>query len=442
MTQHVSTSRINHFCVQALPVEELTTIAGHLSNCSTCHDQFTKTLQSRRGSSPLKFALAPEFWFRNEHVDYEQLVGLADNSLQPTERTIIDIHLKVCASCKEDVRSFLEFREQMTQETETTYAPVTQEPAREKFSWLTWWRGLAWKPIYAAAVVVIGIAIVIGAAFLLKRRAENLQARQVPVPQVSPGSTPDGHAANLPSPPASPNESPIEKPNTAEEIVALNDRGRTITVDKSGNVAGLDDVPVPTREEIAKVLLSERLEQPAIVRKLSGQEGTLRGRKSAQPFKLTYPSRKVIVTDRPTLKWEKASGASSYRVYVNNPAGREVARSEELPSERTEWILPKPLKRGEIYVWTVVAVVNGKEIVSPGVSSPEMKFQVLPLSSLRELDHLKKTRSRLALGVFYTRLGLIDAAEREFQELVRLNPHDTVTKKLLRSVTLIRGTLR
>ena len=40
-------------------------------------------------------------------------------------------------------------------------------------------------------------------------------------------------------------------------------------------------------------------------------------------------------------------------------------RSEELPSERTEWLLPKPLKRGEVYAWNVVAVVDGKEISSP-----------------------------------------------------------------------------
>ena len=242
---------------------------------------------------------------------------------------------------------------------------------------------------------------------------------------------------NSPSPPATPNESPADKPTSAEAVVVLNDRGGTITVDKNGNVVGLDDVPAPTRDEIAQVLLSERLEQPAILKELGGQEGGLRGSNNAQPFKLTYPSRTVIVTDRPNLKWEKAPGASSYRVYVNDQAGHEVAKSEDLPSERTQWILPKPLKRGEIYVWTVVAIVDGKEIVSPGPSSPEMKFQVLSARSLQQLNQLQKTRSHLALGVFYARVGMIREAEREFQELVRLNPNSKVATNLLRNVRLL-----
>jgi hypothetical protein len=142
------------------------------------------------------------------------------------------------------------------------------------------------------------------------------------------------------------------------------------------------------------------------------------------------------------LKWAKAAGASSYWVYVNDPAGHEVARSEELPSERAEWILPKPLKRGEIYVWTVMAVVEGKEIVSPGPSSPEMKFQVLSTSALGQLNKLKKTRSHLALGVFYARVGLLADAEREFQQLLRLNPESRLAINLLHALQLLPSAQR
>lgn len=436
MTQHVSNSKNKRFCVRALPVEELATIAEHLDTCSTCLDQFTKTLQSRRGSAPLRFTLAPEFWFRNEHVDYDELVGLADSTLDAIEREVIDLHLKVCGSCKEDVRSFLVLREQIEPETDITYVPFGRELTYQSY-WVSLWRVLAWRPVYAAAIVVMGIAIVIGAALLLKRRAENLQARQVPTPQIGPGSTPDSRVASIPSPPATPNETPIEKPNNAEAII-VNDRGGTVTVGKSGSVAGLDDVPAPIRDEIAQVLLSERLDRPAILNELGSHESNLRGSKTAQPFKLIFPSRTVIVPDRPGLKWEKASGASSYRVYINDSAGNEVARSEELPSERTEWMSPLSLKRAEIYTWTVVALVDGKEIVSPGPSSPEVKFQVLSLSNLQQLNQLKKTRSHLALGIFYTKVGMVLEAEHEFQELSRLNPNGKVSDKLLRRVRALR----
>lgn len=426
------------FCVRALPEAELNLAARHLADCSECHRLFVSSLRERRLETP-SFTLAPEFWLRHEHIDYDQLVELADGRLDTTERESIDAHLKICLVCEEDVRSFLVFREQIAPELRMQYPAVVAKPNREKPNRWEAWRRMGWKPISAAALVVVGIAIVIGVGVMLKRRA-TLQAQQVPTPRVSPSSTPDSRAANFPSPPAPPVESPTGKPNNAETVITLNDRGGTITVDKSGNVAGLDDVPAPTRDEIAKVLMSEKLEQPASLKELGGQDSGLRGSKNASPFKLISPSKTVIVTDRPTLKWEKALGASSYRVYVNDPAGYEVARSEELPSERTEWILSKPLKRSDIYAWTVVAVVDGKEIVSPGPSSPEIKFQVLPLSSLRELNQIKKTRSHLALGIFYTEVGMIVEAEREFQELARLNPNADVVKKLLRSAQLIRRT--
>jgi hypothetical protein len=93
-----------------------------------------------------------------------------------------------------------------------------------------------------------------------------------------------------------------------------------------------------------------------------------------------------------------------------------------------------PLKRAEIYSWTVVALIDGKEIVSPGPSSPEMKFRVLSAGSLQQLNTLKKARSRLALGVFYAREGMTAESEREFRILVRDNPSSQPANKLLRDV--------
>jgi len=91
------------------------------------------------------------------------------------------------------------------------------------------------------------------------------------------------------------------------------------------------------------------------------------------------------------------------------------------------------LKRGEVYVWTVVAVIEVKEVVSPGPAAPEVKFQVLSSRSLQQLNTLKKTRSHLALGVFYANAGLTAEAQKEFRELVRLNPYSKVARKLLES---------
>lgn len=157
------------------------------------------------------------------------------------------------------------------------------------------------------------------------------------------------------------------------------------------------------------------IDRPAILRALGGEDSALRGGNRGQPFKLISPTRTVIVSARPTFKWDTVLGATAYTVYVNDASGQIVARSDELTPDRREWLVPKPLKRGEIYAWTVTALVDGKEIVSPGPSAPEMKFQVLSAPHLAQLSQLRRAGSHLALGVFYARAGMITETQHEFE---------------------------
>jgi hypothetical protein len=463
MTQHVSNSRNKRFCVRALPVEELATIAEHLDTCSTCLDQFTKTLQSRRGSAPLKFTLAPEFWYRHEHVDYEQLVRLADNTLDATEREVIDIHLKVCGSCKEHVRSFLAFRQVIEPELRFPERTHGQNPLHDQTRHWNWWPRVTWRPAYAlAAVILITFALAI-AIMVFRARTGIFEAQNGPTPQVSPKPTPSGggvvtaaspattlpnneSASTSPKPTIEPSPKTIENPAPqigTSAVIALNDGRSTITLNKGGNVTGLGDVPPETERDIATALVSEKIERPAVLDSLTPESTTLRDNvNKGAPFTLVSPGRIVTIENSPVFKWEQLSGASAYRVYVLDSRGRQVAKSEDLPSAITEWNPSSPLDRGNIYSWVVIAIVDGKEIVSPGAAAPAMKFQVLAANDLQKLDQLKRTRSHLVLGVFYAKVGLLAEAERELGALVRLNPNVQVAKRLLRSAQSTRRTTR
>jgi len=199
-------------------------------------------------------------------------------------------------------------------------------------------------------------------------------------------------------------------------------------------------VPPETKRDIATALVAEKIEPPAVLDSLAPENTTLRGPGSTgAPFRLVSPGRAVIIENSPVFKWEQLSGASAYRVYVLDSRGRQVAKSEDLPSTISEWKPGTPLDRGNIYSWVVIAVVDGKEIVSPGPAAPEIRFQVLSASNLQKLVQMKRTRSHLALGVFYAKVGLQAEAERELKELVRLNPEEKVTRNLLRSVRSTRG---
>ena len=64
----------------------------------------------RVGSGAFTFSLEPEFWFRHDHLEFEDLVGLADETLDSELKEIFGIHLKSCKRCREDLSSFLAFR--------------------------------------------------------------------------------------------------------------------------------------------------------------------------------------------------------------------------------------------------------------------------------------------------------------------------------------------
>jgi hypothetical protein len=444
---HLSTSQLERLCAGALPNDELAAVAQHAADCELCHHQLTEKLQHQRGAGPIGFTLAPEFWFRHDHIDFEQLVGLANENLDSTTQEIIALHLQSCGGCREDVRSFLAFRKQSARDMEVSYGPTQHVSASDGFSGQPWWRSLSWKPTYAVAAVLLAAIALVILGIVLKRRSDSLEANKNKPTQINIQASPipTNSPAQLPSPSGvEPSRLPdaASNPNSIDNstaIAVLKDGRSEVTIDKSGMVSGLDEISSISRQEIAQVVLTQRMATPEILKDLGGQDSSLRGGNTAGPsFRMVYPARRVITEDRPSFKWESVAGASSFRVYVMNSRGSEIAKSEDLAASQTQWQPTTSLKRGEIYSWVVTAVVNGKEVVAPAASAPEMKFAVLSVKDMQELSQLKKAGSHLALGVFYARAGLLSQSEREFQKLSQLNPHSEVPKKLLRGVRSLR----
>ncbi len=454
MTNHVSKSEMERFSLSALPQTELNSISEHLTTCQACHQLFVEALRREKGSTGLRFTIDLEVLLRHEHLEYEQLVGLADKSLDATDREIINAHLSACATCQERVRSFVAFKDELEPELRVRYGPAAQEPQPKKAFWADWWRGFAWNPAYAAAILLVVIGLVV-ALVVLRRRSATLEAKRTMPSQVnatvSPTPTLDNQAARKTSPTPAPapsqqlpnlqpspgltvkNRQPLKVPN-AQAVAVLNDEGRAVTIDKAGSVSGLDEIPQDRRREIVEALLAENIKAPATRTELAGGPLVLRGPANGPTFKLLSPARAVIISDRPSFEWEKLAGATSYRVSVGDLKGHELAKSEELPADQTRWTPPTSLKRGEIYVWEVEATIDAKRIVSPGTSAPQMRFKILSATSAHDLEQLKKARSHLALGVFYAHEGMVGEAEHEFQILIRDNPHTPVLIKLLKKI--------
>ena len=422
MTHHLSTLQIKQLCVSALPEDELTAAAVHTAECQACDQRFIEELKRQRGPVPFNFTLEPEFWFRNEHLEFDDLVGLAENTFDEETREIINIHLSTCESCREDVRSFLAFRDATAGEMNVSYGPTHYESDdnRRGTPWV--WQRLQIRPVYAVAAIVLVVVAVLITVLALSRRSGPLQANK----QEQTNRDSERSPSLSPTPAATVEDS--------ARVAKLKDAGGEVTIDKDGRITGLDEVSENSRQYVARAALSEQIVPSDVLRRLSGEPSDLRGNDDGpQGFRLLYPVRRVVTEARPVFRWESLSGASSYRVYVLDQNSNQISQSEELPPTQTQWEAPA-LRRGQIFSWVVTALVDGKKVVSPSASAPEIKFAVLSTADFRELSRLKKSNSHLALGVFYARVGLLNEAQREFEKLVELNPESELPRKLIQSV--------
>jgi hypothetical protein len=110
MSPHLSTSQLQRFTVNALSDDELEACALHMADCRYCDYLFVQELRRQRGPGPFTFTLDLEFWFQHDHLNFDLLVELADQTLDSETQEIVNIHLKTCEECREDVNSFLYFR--------------------------------------------------------------------------------------------------------------------------------------------------------------------------------------------------------------------------------------------------------------------------------------------------------------------------------------------
>src|ERR1051326_6938459 len=184
MTHHLSTLEIEQLAVSALTEDEAVAAAAHTAECQSCHQRFLQKLERLQRTASFNFTLEPEFWFRHDHVSFDLLVELADKTLDQETQEIVNVHLQTCETCREDVRSFLAYRETTASEMNVSLGPTNKR--RTVVPAAHWWQRLQTRPVYAvAAIVLLAVAVLIGVA-ALNRRSGVLEANKQD--QVDPGS--------------------------------------------------------------------------------------------------------------------------------------------------------------------------------------------------------------------------------------------------------------
>lgn len=452
-TKHLTSEAIELYRKRGLSAAEALATQRHVAACADCRARLAAAVEADAALPSLLRQVSREDddFGSDSHLSYEHLTLYVDGGLDGVEREIADSHLSFCEDCAADLA---DLRQYVGLAKSAELKPASRRATAETPA--TWRRLFALlspftSPLTAAAVAAL-VLIVMGGVWLATRdsRAPKVSESARLRPETSPASAPAiaPERKDIPSPTPSPAEtiSPpavvappsIDPAPPASELLALNDGGERVALDRRGRLEGLEGVPPEARQAVSRALRSRRIESPSVLKGLGEDEGgTLMGGGGAAgaSFAPRWPVIKVVRETNPTFSWSPLAGAKSYRVSVVDSKFKPVAQS--LPLDQLSWTTDASLARGAVYSWQVTATMaDGTEITAPAAPAPQARFRVLDADAHDRLARLEKAapNSRLARGVAYAQAGLLDEAEAELKALLKENPRSRVARDLLRSL--------
>lgn len=422
---HLSDEQIQQYRRRELAPEERLTVIDHTVHCAECRQRLAASGSMEARLDSLRADLRMAARTPVEHLPPEQLAAYMDDSLDPAGREVVEGHMEICPQCKADMEDLLAFKQEMRgARIKRKLSPSSAwfaQRLRLPSSIPAWGIGLA-----VAALVLLVLSFVVRPL----RREVTDPRKQSKTVQPTNQSLQKQMAEAQPTQGVPPKTS-LEPP---QEIVKLRDGNRWVTLDVEGQLRGLETLSSTLQHTITTALTEQRVVIPNEITELVGRQ-PMGGGGEGVPFRLLSPVGTAALTNRPMFLWRPLKDATQYRVVIFDDSDHEVAASEPLAT--TQWTVPRPLSRGQVYSWQVIATLpDGREVISPAPPAPSAKMKIADQETAQKLTLTKRTyaNSRIVLGVLYAQDGLLSRAEREFQALLRDNPESPVARKLLQSV--------
>lgn len=449
MTQeHLTDQQVEAYRQRAVDTSARDALASHLAVCEACLQRVINTAHFNVAFTALKESFLSPTDEEPFHLSRGELKRYRAGNLEQADRTIFESHLEDCAECSRLAQELLLVSPNVAAE-QSKPAPQTAWK-----SLTAYWR----RPTYLRPVYIGGIALVCALLLIFWLQSKYSggrnqtaagvgaqdQSQPAMTPQINQGETPPGeetvnNGGSVENEGSGGDKGTLSSPSAprsaSEIIVSLIDGQQAVTMDRQGNLRGLEGVAVPVQRVVSQALLAKEIKRPETLNELSAPRITLLGQPSSGlPFALLEPAGVVSLNDRPTFRWQPLKGATNYTVFVFDSDFNRVLKSE--PQAATNWTVPTPLNRGSRYFWEVTAHKDGQEITSPVAPAPRAQFKIVDEETLREINQVREARpgSHLTLGLIYARVGLLDDAEREFQLLVNANPRSEIARKFLRRV--------
>ena len=427
MIEHLSQNQVEDYCRKQLPATELLSVSDHLQECGACRLRIECAMNGDAAFLALRsevFGDASESsstYQVRTHPTAEQTAGFVDGNLAGEELQTIADHLTHCEPCALSVEDLRAFRLQIAPSLDREYRPASVPGQTEG-----WWnRTIASLPAIFGRSPRVALGAAMTVLLLVMSGWLIWRASQEQVPKEEKAIVP------TPAPPSQPAPVPV--------VAKLNDGAGLLTLDQEGKLSGADALPPAYQNLLKAALTNQQIAASPELKRLARSPSSLMSTdKQGDDFVVIEPVGKVLMTDRPTFRWSRLEGATSYVVEVYDSSFNLVTTSPELTSQA--WAATQSLSRGSVYSWQVKAIKDQHEIKSPRPPAPQAKFRILDQAKTDELTKAKQAyaSSHLVLGLLYADAGLLNDAEREMRALQKANPDSEIASRLLSRIQAMR----
>ena len=113
--EYLADPKLRQYHERSIPPEERLIINEHLAACDDCYRRYSEMycLPDRR--NPVEIDLTADE--SSAHLDFaEELVPYVDGVIDGSDREVIELHLRQCASCAREVSDLRAFAEKLKDE--------------------------------------------------------------------------------------------------------------------------------------------------------------------------------------------------------------------------------------------------------------------------------------------------------------------------------------
>ena len=333
-----------------------------------------------------------------DHLTPEQLEQYRRGAATPDQLLAFDDHLSQCEQCRLALEKLVTpfaltqwaagLARYENKPEEVIPQKVDPRPIPVKVPFRSPWPRLLWIPALATALTAVGI-------FLWKR----------PGPET---------AKNVPAPP------PV--------VAQLRDGSGTLQLDSNGALHSPFAMDAAGQMALTQALKSRSLPLAAIPSELAAAPGTLLGPSKPDEFSPLAPLSITVYSDRPEFRWQGLPGALTYELQIFDSEFHEVDSSGKIRT--TEWTPVKPLARGALYQWQIIAYRANDSVRTPTPPSADARFRVLNAESFQKIEAARAMREHFLAAVLFAKAGMKDEARKEMDVVAVLNPGSDLIKDI------------